>query len=154
MSQYVDYHPWMIKNCPQLFEEEKKDNLFEESEGYLGSKQHHYGYRRKNSGKLHRLGYPAIFYPHSGSYKFYQEGKLHRGGDLPAILMCSREKVSVLFFNNDNLHRNNGPAILKLNKADGKILEEQYFVNGQKFNKEDVDKTSIFYRDFLKGLLL
>ncbi|MEG7736020.1 hypothetical protein U2446_15290, partial [Listeria monocytogenes] len=61
---------------------------------------------------------------------------------------------SVLFFNNDNLHRNNGPAILKLNKADGKIFEEQYFVNGQKFNKEDVDKTSIFYRDFLKGLLL
>jgi len=70
-------------------------------------------------GKRHRLHGPAIIKPNETSY--WQDNKLHRGGDLPAVIRGTR----IEYWLHGRRHRKDGlPAVYDPD------LVEEYWVNG------------------------
>jgi antitoxin component YwqK of YwqJK toxin-antitoxin module len=63
-------------------------------------------YRNVKNGKLHRFGnLPAIKNKRSdGRLEWYQNGKLHRDDDKPAVIFADGTK---LWYQNGKLHRDN-----------------------------------------------
>ena len=91
----------------------------------LGSKRYY------KNGKRHRDGgLPAVVLSNGTKY-YYKNGDLHRDGNLPAIEWTSGSKY---YYKNGELHRDgNLPAI---EYSDG---DKSYYKNGIRYTKEQVE---------------
>lgn len=81
---------------------------------------------KDKSGKLHRDGdLPAIIWD-DGRHDHYKHGNLHRDGDKPAIYYSNGESPFVAYVKNNKRHRDgNKPAIIREDHY-------EYWVNGKR----------------------
>jgi antitoxin component YwqK of YwqJK toxin-antitoxin module len=118
---FGDYKVEGSKICGRKIRIDKEINLNEVLNGeftnYYKMKQFYV------NGKLHRDGdLPAVICP-DGITEYYLNGQLHRDGDLPAIIdPCG----SIFYYKNGLLHR--GGDLPAITRSDG---SQEYYINGQ-----------------------
>jgi len=70
-------------------------------------------------GKLHRINGPALIERlidrNKTTESWYKNGKRHRDGELPAVIIHYDGSVSKRWYKNGKLHRINGPAVIGCN---------------------------------------
>lgn len=104
------------------------------------------------NGKLHRENGPAII-SFNGNQIWYKNGEAHREGDEPALIVHYKSNEMKTIYRNlswykhGKLHRKNGPAIIFEDTSNGNIIEEEWWINGEKiksflvikFHKQNIE---------------
>jgi len=86
-------------------------------------------------GNHHREDGPALiywdYYDKVWKESFYKHGKYHRK-DGPALISYENGKKEYeKYFKDGNEHREDGPAIIIYNPDNGKVIDKQYYINGE-----------------------
>ena len=74
------------------------------------------------------------------------QNRIHRDGDLPAIITKMDKSTAVSYWKNGELHRDNGPAIIV--RSNGRVCIQEFFQNGVHGRTEHYNKDGKMTRTF------